>query len=142
LMQVIQPTFDAYAMNGFNKNIFDPLSNIIASIRYTKATYGSLKAGWDRKGGYAGGGIVKPFLYDQGGEIPPGVRLIANKTSRPEKVLPPAESEALTTLARDGSGGNHFHYSPQQLDLDHEIERRTRREYEAMVHAAEEEMFT
>ena len=60
LMQVIGPTFRAYARPGFDKDIFDPLSNILASIRYTRATYGSLKRGWDRKGGYADGGWTGP----------------------------------------------------------------------------------
>lgn len=33
LLQVIDPTFRQYAMPGFNSNIYDPLSNILASIR-------------------------------------------------------------------------------------------------------------
>ncbi|PQH05901.1 phage tail protein [Enterococcus faecium] len=57
LMQVIDPTFKAYAMPGFNSNIYDPLSNILASIRYALATYGSLSAAY-RGVGYANGGIV------------------------------------------------------------------------------------
>lgn len=107
LMQVIPPTFDAYAEPGYGKDIYDPLSNILASINYTKSAYGSLTKGWNRKGGYADGGLVKPFLYDQGGEIPPGVRMIANRTSRPEKVLPPGESVALSQIADalKGRGG-------------------------------------
>lgn len=60
LMQVIDPTFKAYAMPGYDKNIFDPLSNILASIRYTKARYGSLTKGWNQTGGYAGGGWTGP----------------------------------------------------------------------------------
>ncbi|MCL6150936.1 transglycosylase SLT domain-containing protein, partial [Enterococcus faecium] len=46
LLQVIDPTFRAYAMPGFNSNIYDPLSNILASIRYALATYGSLSAAY------------------------------------------------------------------------------------------------
>ncbi|EMF0609431.1 phage tail tape measure protein, partial [Enterococcus faecium] len=42
LLQVIDPTFRQYAMPGFNSNIFDPLSNILASIRYALSRYGSL----------------------------------------------------------------------------------------------------
>lgn len=58
LMQVIDPTFKAYAMKGFDKNIYDPMSNILAAIRYTLARYGSLERGW--KGhGYANGGFPK-----------------------------------------------------------------------------------
>ena len=93
LMQVIQPTFDAYAMDGFDTNIFDPLSNMLASIRYTKATYGSLAAGWNRKGGYAEGGIVSGAVYDTGGLLPSG-EVAMNLSGRPEVVLNPAESKA------------------------------------------------
>lgn len=57
LMQVIDPTFKAYAMPGFNTNIYDPLSNILASIKYALATYGSLSAAY-RGVGYEYGGIV------------------------------------------------------------------------------------
>lgn len=42
LMQVIDPTFRAYARSGFDKNIYDPLSNVLASIRYATSRYGSL----------------------------------------------------------------------------------------------------
>ena len=62
LMQVIDPTFQAYAYPGFDKNIYDPLSNILASIRYTLSRYGSLAAGWQGHG-YATG-IGKISLSD------------------------------------------------------------------------------
>lgn len=57
LMQVIDPTFRANAMDGFNTNIYDPLSNMIAAINYTVRRYGSLYAGWTARGykGYAKG---------------------------------------------------------------------------------------
>lgn len=57
LMQVIDPTFRANAMAGFNTNIYDPLSNMIAAINYTVRRYGSLYAGWTARGykGYAKG---------------------------------------------------------------------------------------
>lgn len=57
LMQVIDPTFRAYAMPGFNTNIYDPLSNILASIKYALATYGSLTNAY-RGVGYENGGII------------------------------------------------------------------------------------
>lgn len=54
LMQVIDPTFRANARPGYSSNIYDPLSNMLAAIRYTVRRYGSLAAGW--KGhGYAEG---------------------------------------------------------------------------------------
>ncbi|MED3650605.1 tape measure protein [Heyndrickxia sporothermodurans] len=57
LMQVIDPTFKAYAMPGYNKNIWDPLSNILASIRYALSRYGSLARAY-RGVGYETGGLI------------------------------------------------------------------------------------
>ncbi|MCA1029392.1 tape measure protein, partial [Cytobacillus kochii] len=57
LMQVIDPTFRAYAHPGFNKNIYDPLSNILASIRYAVSRYGSLTKAY-RGVGYETGGLI------------------------------------------------------------------------------------
>lgn len=54
LMQVIDPTFRAYARPGFDSNIYDPLSNMLASIRYALANYGSLAAAY-RGTGYEKG---------------------------------------------------------------------------------------
>lgn len=54
LMQVIDPTFKTYARSGFNKNIYDPLSNILASVRYAKSKYGSLTKAY-RGVGYSEG---------------------------------------------------------------------------------------
>ncbi len=62
LMQVIDPTFRAYAMPGYNTNIYDPLSNMLASIRYAMARYGSLAKAY-RGVGYEGG-IGKINLSD------------------------------------------------------------------------------
>ena len=56
LMQVIDPTFRAYAMPGFG-NIYNPLDNILASIRYAVSRYGSLANAY-RGHGYANGGFV------------------------------------------------------------------------------------
>ncbi|PWA08663.1 hypothetical protein DCC39_14590 [Pueribacillus theae] len=57
LMQVIDPTFQAYKMPGFN-NIWNPLDNILASIRYAVARYGSLARAY-RGVGYETGGLIK-----------------------------------------------------------------------------------
>ena len=57
LMQVIDPTFRSYALSPYDKDIWDPLSNILASARYTIDRYDSLLEGW--KGhAYAAGGAV------------------------------------------------------------------------------------
>ncbi|MBT2425233.1 peptidoglycan DD-metalloendopeptidase family protein [Streptomyces sp. ISL-112] len=64
LMQVIRPTFEAFAgkykqtgpkMYGVS---IDPMANVYASMRYALKTYGSLSAAYNRIGGYATGGIV------------------------------------------------------------------------------------
>jgi hypothetical protein len=59
LMQVIQPTFDAFAGPFRGRGIFDPLANIYASVAYAVARYGaSLAAVLGHGHGYAGGGVV------------------------------------------------------------------------------------
>jgi SLT domain-containing protein len=66
LMQVIDPTFRAYAMPGYN-SIWDPLSNILASIRYSLARYGSLARAYQGHG-YATGGEINSQQYAMLGE--------------------------------------------------------------------------
>ncbi|MGA4792535.1 transglycosylase SLT domain-containing protein, partial [Nocardia sp. AB354] len=41
LMQTIQPTFDSYAAPG-HTNIYDPVDNIVAGVRYAISRYGSV----------------------------------------------------------------------------------------------------
>lgn len=81
LMQVIDPTFRAYAQAPYNKDIYDPMSNILAAIRYTLSRYGSLERGW--KGhGYADGGFPKVgemfYANESGPEL---VGKIGNRTA-------------------------------------------------------------
>jgi hypothetical protein len=42
LMQVIDPTFQTYHVDGTSDNIFDPLANIAAALAYIKDNYGSV----------------------------------------------------------------------------------------------------
>ncbi|CAL9380883.1 hypothetical protein SUDANB120_01054 [Streptomyces sp. enrichment culture] len=63
LMQVIRPTFGAYAGPMRNVGPFmygvsvDPIANIYASMRYAMSRYRSLPRAYDRPGGYAAGGF-------------------------------------------------------------------------------------
>lgn len=75
LMQTIDPTFQAYKDPGFD-NIWDPESNIRASMNYALATYGSLSAAYDRAGG-----------YDQGGVLEEGITMAVNASGKPEAIL-------------------------------------------------------
>jgi SLT domain-containing protein len=84
LMQTVIGTFDEYALPGHNTNIFDPISNIIAGIRYAVARYGSIGnipgiVSLARGGGYVG--------YDRGGILWPGEHAVFNHTGGPELVL-------------------------------------------------------
>lgn len=47
LMQTIDPTFKQWALPGYDKDVYDPVSNIIAGIRYAQNRYGDsmLKSG-------------------------------------------------------------------------------------------------
>lgn len=55
LMQVIPSTFKEYALAPYNKDILDPLSNMIAAIRYTWSRYGGAEGVWGQGHGYASG---------------------------------------------------------------------------------------
>ena len=86
LMQVIGSTFRANMWPGHG-NILDPVDNILASINYTKRTYGSLRAGWDRPGGYARGTVLPGYR--------PGYDTIPSLLSAGEAVLNPQLTAAL-----------------------------------------------
>ena len=42
LLQVIQPTFDAYHVKGTEKDLYDPVANIVAACNYAADKYGSM----------------------------------------------------------------------------------------------------
>jgi SLT domain-containing protein len=59
LMQVIPPTFAAYAGPFRSRGILDPLANIYAAVAYAVARYGaSITSVLGHGHGYAGGGVV------------------------------------------------------------------------------------
>jgi SLT domain-containing protein len=104
LMQVIGPTFRAYAGKYMKKGPFlygtsvDPLANIYSSMRYALAAYGSLPRAYNRAGG-----------YDSGGYLQPGLNLAYNGTGRPEPVFTTTQANALMRLAVEpGTGGGTF----------------------------------
>lgn len=91
LMQVIDPTFQANKDPGYD-NVWDPESNLRASMNYAVRRYGSLPAAYNRAGGYADGGVIDLMrhlptrLYDRGGWLMPGERAL-NLSGRPEPVF-------------------------------------------------------
>ncbi|MEU6703051.1 peptidoglycan DD-metalloendopeptidase family protein [Streptomyces wuyuanensis] len=103
LMQVIKPTFDAYAgsMRGVGPKLhgvsINPLANVYASMRYAMARYGSLPKAYNRPGGYATGGFPAAgelaWVGEQGPEL---VRFLA-----PAQVYNHRDSMAMVNSARD-----------------------------------------
>jgi SLT domain-containing protein len=96
LMQVIGSTFAAYRDSRAPNDVYSPLANILASMKYAMARYGSLPAAYNRAGG-----------YDSGGLLPPGYSTVYNGLSRPEMILTDNQWNALISLAdqNSGSGG-------------------------------------
>jgi hypothetical protein len=78
-MQVIDPTFRAYKDSRHDVGPYmygtstEGMSNILASMHYALARYGSLSAAYNKAGGYAGGGVTPagdPFwVGEQGPEL-------------------------------------------------------------------------
>ncbi|MFE3409448.1 phage tail tape measure protein [Streptomyces mirabilis] len=94
LMQVIDPTFNAYAGKLKGRGIWDPLANVYSSMRYALSRYGSLPAAYDRTGG-----------YDSGGWLQPGATLSVNESGKPEPVLTAGQWSLMSTLAARGAEG-------------------------------------
>ncbi|QDH85765.1 tail tape measure protein [Brevibacterium phage 7C] len=91
LMQVIPPTFRAYSRAPYNKDIWDPMSNITASMSYALSRYGSLAKAYDRRGGYARGTLsAAPGLHWVGEE---GRELV--DFSGGERVIPHQQSVSI-----------------------------------------------
>lgn len=81
LMQVIDPTFQANKDPGYD-DIWDPESNIRASMNYAIRRYGSLPAAYDRPGGYDSGGWLQPMK---------GLQAVYNHSGKPEPVFTHAQ---------------------------------------------------
>ncbi|MEU8840233.1 peptidoglycan DD-metalloendopeptidase family protein [Streptomyces roseus] len=119
LMQVIKPTFDAYAgeYQGVGPKMYgvsvDPLANIYSSMRYAMSRYGSLPRAYDRPGGYAAGGFPGigelAWVGEQGPEL---VRFLG-----PSQVYSASDSRAMVRQAA-GLRGLAPSTSPTQLYAD------------------------
>ncbi|MFT8879259.1 MAG: tape measure protein [Oenococcus sp.] len=86
LMQVIPPTFRAYAFAG-HKNILNGYDNLLAALAYAKNRYGSSLSYLGQGHGYANGGIATmPSIFgEDGAEI--AIPLTDNKRSRAIELL-------------------------------------------------------
>lgn len=90
LMQTIMPTFLAHALSGLG-DIWNPVHNAVAAIRYILSRYGSI-LNTNPATGYALGGPVRgmPGLtvhqrtFDAGGVLEPGWNVVKNMTGAKE----------------------------------------------------------
>jgi hypothetical protein len=97
LMQVIGSTFRAYRDSRAPDDVFDPLANILSSMRYTMSRYHSLPAGYGRAGG-----------YDSGGLLPPGYSSVFNGLRRPEMVLTDNQWSTMASLVAADAGSGEL----------------------------------
>ena len=85
LMQVIEGTFRHFAGKYRNTGPFlygvstSPIANVYASMKYALANYGSLSKAYNRKGGYALGGIVRLNRGMGGGYAGGGIIKVGKK---------------------------------------------------------------
>lgn len=118
LMQVIDPTFQAYRDPMLSPDIWDPAANVASSMRYALARYGSLAAAYDRAGGYDLGGMAtgKGLMFKD--VIPPERVLSERQTVAFEKLvdgLRLAGDGAQIGTLRVGAGGELLRVDgPQQ----------------------------
>lgn len=101
LTQTIASTYAGNRNPGLVNDMFDPVSNIAASINYIRRTYGDISnvqqanPNMPHKG-YAAGGLVTPGGYDNGGFMLDKPAL--NSTGKPEMILPPDLTNTLMSL--------------------------------------------
>ncbi|MFG2292055.1 peptidoglycan DD-metalloendopeptidase family protein [Streptomyces sp. NPDC048603] len=118
LMQVIRPTFEAYAgamrrVGPFLHGVsVDPIANIYSSMRYALSRYGSLPRAYDRPGGYASGGLPGigelAWVGEHGPEL---VRFLS-----PTQVYSATDSASLARQMSTMTGGGQT--GPTQLYAD------------------------
>ena len=92
LVQTIPSTFAAYRLASLPNDIYNPLANIVAGIRYAVDRYGSLGAG------------MRGVAYDTGGWLEPMGQGV-NMLNRPEAVLTPAQSRAFVRDVENHANG-------------------------------------
>jgi phage-related protein len=99
LLQVIGSTFRAFHWPGTSWDIYNPLANIAAAINYARWRYGPrLMIG--------GAGLGSGHGYDAGGWLLPGTTVAVNRTTQPELVLTPAQSQAVVAAGGPARGSH------------------------------------
>jgi tape measure domain-containing protein len=107
-----------------------------AFMKYVTERFGGVLQArdyWKSHHYYDTGGLVRPTLYDKGGALMPGTHLVANKTGRPEYILPSRVTDALMggNLV-GGRGEEHFHFHGPDPDAAMRSYESTRRRRELL----------
>ena len=121
LIQTIDPTFQHYRLDSLPNDVYHPLANIVAGIRYVLDRYGSIPKG------------MRGVAYDSGGWLFPWQKQMPmNLTGQPEPVLTPRQWDvaeaAISEVTR--SVGRRVEMTVNQLpgqnaaELAREIDRR------------------
>lgn len=119
LMQVIDPTFQAYAGPFRSRGIWDPLANIYAAVAYALSRYGNrIRQVLGHGHGYALGGII--------GEPVVGAGLRTGQIYRfaergPERISPLSGMRARDWRVMEGTGGITIHVHPREQQSEMEI---------------------
>ncbi|ANB55920.1 transglycosylase SLT domain protein [Anoxybacillus sp. B7M1] len=113
LMQTIEPTFNAYKLPGFN-DIWNPIHNAIAAIRYIKARYGSVFntpgiKNMSRGRGYKG--------YEKGGIINRQHLAMVGEKNKKEAIIP-LEQHRNRALGLLSYAANKLGVQPQTLPTE------------------------
>jgi hypothetical protein len=95
LMQVIPPTFNAYAGPYRGAGIFNPHANLYAALNYARHRYGPGLSGLGQGHG-----------YDSGGYLMPGLTMAYNNTSKPEPVFTSGQWDDISALTSGATGGS------------------------------------
>ena len=94
LIQTIDPTFQSYRLQELPNDVYHPLANIVAGIRYAIARYGSIAKG------------MRGVAYDDGGWLMPWQRTAPlNLLGQPEPVLTPRQWDIAEAAIADVSAG-------------------------------------
>lgn len=105
LLQVIPGTFAQYRDPSLPNDRTNPLSNMVAALRYYKSRYGSdLSTMWGQGHGYDNGGIAN------------GIGLMMKQTIRPERVLNPRQTEVFESALPLLESINSSIWSPARIN--------------------------
>lgn len=124
LMQVIGPTYRAYRHPRFDVGPYsygtsvNPLANTLASMRYALARYGSLPAAYNKRGGYADGGIVTRPTFGLVGEAGPEAIVPLTRPARAAEVMAQAGLGGGSTVVKQYT----LNLYPMTADADSVIE--------------------